>query len=348
MKIIYYLAIVTISTILISSCVSARKYQDQVKKYDDCEKENTDLRSTKQALTTEKTELEAKVHEFTKRIELLQKDTAILGKSLRIKETQYDKINDLNDELINKLEKLKEGSVTKMKELMKEYQKTQEDLLKQEDELKKLEKELNDKEEFLKDMQTDLEESKEKLKEKMQRVEELERKLSEKDSITMALKTKVSDALLGFENNGLTIHQRDGKVYVSLDEELLFASGSRTVNPKGIEAIKKLATVLEQNKDINILVEGHTDSIPYNGKSQIKDNWDLSVMRATAVAKIILDNKNIEPSRITAAGRGEYMPISTNETKEGRSKNRRTEIILTPKLFELMNLINDGNKKNED
>ncbi len=168
---------------------------------------------------------------------------------------------------------------------------------------------------------------------------ELKAVLARKDSAVLALKAKVQDALLGFENNGLTIEQKNGKVYVSLDESLLFASGKYDIEKKGKEALNSLGAVLEKNSDVNVLVEGHTDNVPYNGSGILKDNWDLSVKRATSVVKIILEKNDINAQRLTAAGRADYIPIASNDTKEGRAANRRTEIILTPKLDELMKLL---------
>ena len=124
-----------------------------------------------------------------------------------------------------------------------------------------------------------------------------------------------------------------------MDESLLFSSGKTAVEPKGIEALKNVAKVLEQNADINILVEGHTDDVPMAGKGEIKDNWDLSVIRATSVTKIILQNSKTDPKRITSAGRGEFFPLDPAKTPEARKKNRRTEIILTPKLDELLKVL---------
>ena len=141
------------------------------------------------------------------------------------------------------------------------------------------------------------------------------------------------------EGKGLTITQKNGKVYVSLEESLLFATGKWTIEPKGIEVLKKLAKVLEQSPDINVLVEGHTDDVPMKGIGDVKDNWDLSAVRATSVVKIITQNSTVDPKRLTAAGRGEFFPIDGAKTKEARAKNRRTEIILTPKLDELLKVL---------
>ena len=204
--------------------------------------------------------------------------------------------------------------------------------MRKQDELKALEKKLDNKEKSLDNLNAEL-------KKREERVNELEDILKRKDEAVNALKKKVTDALLGFEGKGLTITQKNGKVYVSLEESLLFASGSTSVEKKGESALIKLAKVLEENTDINILVEGHTDDVPMSGSGQIKDNWDLSVMRATSIVKILTKNSNIDPTRLTAAGRGEDMPLDPANTKEARAKNRRPEIILTPKLDELFKLL---------
>lgn len=177
------------------------------------------------------------------------------------------------------------------------------------------------------------------LAEREKRVRELEQVLEEKDRAVNALKRKVSDALLNFKENDLTIEVKNGKVYVSLAEQLLFKSGSTAVDPKGVNALKQLAGVLKDNPDIQILVEGHTDNVPLGRTSQyMKNNWDLSVMRATSIVDI-LSSAGVSPDRVTAAGKGEFAPLTTNETAEGRAKNRRTEIILTPKLDELFKIL---------
>jgi chemotaxis protein MotB len=152
----------------------------------------------------------------------------------------------------------------------------------------------------------------------------------------------VSDALLGFEGKGLTVHMKNGKVYVSMDEKLLFASGKWEVSSDGSSALRDLAKVLMKNPDINVLIEGHTDNVPYTGTGQVKDNWDLSVMRATAIVKILLANSKIDPKRFTTAGRSEYLPVDASNSTAARAKNRRTEIILSPKLDELLQIIGNN------
>lgn len=177
------------------------------------------------------------------------------------------------------------------------------------------------------------------LKVREQRLQELQRILDEKDKAVKNLRTKVSSALLGFNDKDLTIQVRNGKVYVSLAEQLLFNSGSTKVDPKGIDALKKLAQVLQEQKDVNVVVEGHTDDVPIaKGTVGMQDNWDLSVLRATEITRI-LTNAGVAPDRVTPSGRSKYVPLETATTKEARQKNRRTEIILTPKLDELFQIL---------
>ena len=171
----------------------------------------------------------------------------------------------------------------------------------------------------------------------------LEGMLRSREEAIDAIRRKVTDALTGFEGKGLSISIRNGNVYVSMDDKLLFRSGSFEIDPNGARAVRDLSEVLAQNPDINVMVEGHTDDVPYRSNGQLKDNLDLSAKRATTVVRLLLENKQIAPSRIIAAGRGESLPVDPAKTSEARAKNRRTEIILTPKLDELMQLM-----KNEE
>jgi chemotaxis protein MotB len=171
------------------------------------------------------------------------------------------------------------------------------------------------------------------------RLVELESIIRRQDSITNALNEIVKRALLSFNSEELTVEMKNGKVYVSLSDKLLFKSGSADIEEKGQEAIKKLADVLNKNPEIDVLIEGHTDNVPLRSSLNFKDNWELSTGRATNIVRIISDVSKVNPKRLTAAGRSEYMPKVSNDTPEGRAKNRRTEIILTPKLDELYKLI---------
>lgn len=171
------------------------------------------------------------------------------------------------------------------------------------------------------------------------RLKEVEEVLRKRDEATNALKEKLQQALLGFTKNGLTVEIKNGKVYVSLTDKLLFPSGSIIIDEKGKQALTQLANVLKQQPEINIAVEGHTDNQKINNLGQIKDNWDLSVLRATSVVRYLTENEKVESVRMTATGKGEFQPLGTNANADGRSKNRRIEIVLSPKLDELYNLI---------
>lgn len=177
------------------------------------------------------------------------------------------------------------------------------------------------------------------LKKREIRLREVEEILRKRDEAATALKNKLQKALLGFQQSGLSVDIRDGKVYVSLTDKLLFASGSIVIDEKGKQVLLELAKVLKTQPEINISVEGHTDNQRVVNLGQIKDNWDLSVLRATSVVRYLTDGQKIEHSRITATGKGEFQPIETASTPEARSRNRRIEIVLSPKLDELYNLI---------
>ena len=266
----------------------------------------------------------------------LERDTSLFGSNYRNLVSQYDKLNQINSQLLDKIGAMSSLSEKNNAKLSADLQLTQEQLMRKQDELKALEAQLNKQKSDLDSLNIQLQ-----LREK--RVNELEDILKRKDQAATDLKAKLSAALYNFENKGLTITQKNGKVYVSMDESLLFASGKTAVEPKGIEALKNVANVLAQSSDINVMVEGHTDNVPMAGKGDIKDNWDLSVMRATSVTKIMLTAApNIAANRITAAGRGEFFPIDATNTADARKKNRRTEIILTPKLDELLKVL-EGN-----
>jgi chemotaxis protein MotB len=171
------------------------------------------------------------------------------------------------------------------------------------------------------------------------RLKEVEEILRKRDEATNSLKDKLQKALLGFQQSGLTVDIRNGKVYVSLTDKLLFPSGSIVIDEKGKQALKSLAGVLNKEADINIAVEGHTDNKKIKNLGQIKDNWDLSVLRATSVTRYLTEVENVDPKRLTATGKSEFQPIEQGETADALAKNRRIEIVLTPKLDELYNLI---------
>jgi chemotaxis protein MotB len=337
MKKSLFLAFIISSVLL--SCVPARKYQETLGKQKKCEEDADRLKASNREMETELTEGKALVRNVQKKITQLEADTATSGSVFRMLNNNYGKLNETYELLLQKNKELLAGSAAETTKLSGQLQLSQEELQKKEDALKIMARELELKQKNQELLQGNLEKLNVELQAREKRVNELESILKKQEDAVQELRKKVSAALLGFEGNGLTVEQKNGKVYVSLDEQLLFASGSTKVESKGVEAIKKLAFVLEQNTDINVLIEGHTDDVPMSGAGAIKDNWDLSVIRATSIVKIIAQNSKVDPKRLLAAGRGEYMPVDPAKTPEARKKNRRTEIILSPKLDELLQLL---------
>lgn len=325
-----------IASVLLIGCVPQKKFQEIESAYKKCQEENDAFKSQLQSLEASLEQAQQSNKDLTSQLAQLETEKKELQAMYDQTKMSYDKLSVSYDLLSDNKDKLLAENANETKQLIEKLEATQRSLQGKEDTLKTLESALNDRESRLNNLNSEL-----AAREK--RVKELEDMLARKDSAVAAIKKRVQDALLGFENNGLTIEQRNGKVYVSLEESLLFALGKYEVDVKGVEVLKKLATVLELNPDINIMVEGHTDNVPYRGSGDLKDNWDLSVKRATSVLKIITENSKVDPTRLTAAGRGEYIPLDNSNTKEGKQKNRRTEIILTPKLDELYEFLNESN-----
>jgi len=176
------------------------------------------------------------------------------------------------------------------------------------------------------------------------RVDQLEQMIEDQKKALNDLKERLSSALLNYKGKGLTVEQRNGKVYISMENKLLFKSGSWVVEAEGVQALGQLAKVLEKNPEITVLIEGHTDNVPFTSKGALESNWDLSTKRATAVVQILLKNKQILPQNLTAAGRSEYVPIAPNSSAEGRAANRRIEVVLSPSLDEITTLL-EANKE---
>ena len=319
-----------ISAFILASCVPARKYQDLESKQKECAEELDKLKSRNADLETLATEQHEKVVDLSDRVSRLKGDTTLLGKALRMKERQYDKIDVLNQRIQSQLEALQKGSAIENQRLMTDLNATRLELQKKEDELSLLEMELNQKKLDLDRLSLDL-----AAREK--RVNELEALIAQKDAAVKALKDKVMNALMGFKDKGLTVIQKNGRVYVSMEAKLLFPSGSTTVNSEGKKALVELAKVLQEQSDLDVLVEGHTDSDKMKSSAHPEDNWELSVLRATSVVKIMLSSSSMDPKTITAAGRSMYLPIDEND----KAKNRRIEVILTPKLDELFEMISN-------
>ena len=233
----------------------------------------------------------------------LKKDTASLNNDIKVLEKRYDNLTN------DKLSQSEQFSAA---------------LKKKSDELKLKSDELMSKENLLADRESAL--------------NDMKKIVARQDSITGRLNKILRDALLGFKSDELSVEIKNGKVYVSMSDKLLFKSGSAAIETKGTEAIRVLADVLNKNNDIDILVEGHTDNIPIK-TALYHDNWDLSAARAISIVRILTDEYQISPLRLTASGKGEFSPRALNSTPEGRASNRRTEIILSPKLDELMKLL---------
>ncbi len=301
--------------VFLSSCVSMKKFNETK---DSLTSENGQLKKAKMELEASNTELESKIRQLEGQNKNLSGQLEDALYNLNVQNQSNNSLKKDVADLQTQLESLKTGTSAEIEKLLSDLKQTQGDLNAREDKLREAERELE---------------------ERNTKLIELQNVLAQKDQAVKDLKNKVMDALVGFNNNGLTVHEKNGKVYVSLDEKLLFKTGQWDVDPKGQQALKKLGNVLAQNPDINIMVEGHTDDVPMHGSGSVKDNWDLSVMRATAVTKILAQNKQIDPKRIIAAGRSEYLPLSPDQTAEGRKMNRRTEIILTPNLDELLEII---------
>ncbi len=189
------------------------------------------------------------------------------------------------------------------------------------------------------EQQSKLSQSQQDLQHQKQRLEELQNLLNQQKAASEELKNKMAEALKGFNSSDLSVYQKDGKVYVSLSEKLLFPSGSAVVNPQGVDALSKLAAVLNLDSNVAVDIEGHTDSIPIRGRYQ--DNWDLSTARANSIVRILVNTYKVDPTRVISSGHSYYEPVASNSSPEGRAKNRRTDIILSPKLNEMYKLLGE-------
>lgn len=316
------LLIIALAGFLGTSCVSTKVHKTLQEKYELLANESDQLRQKNEARIAENSELQRTLSEARQEVSVLTQDTTVKFDQMRALQTKYDRLSKQYDYLLDNNNSLIAASARENKTLM--------------DQLSTMQSRLQAKEDSLNTERRMLERG-------QRRVDELEGIIRRKDSTVAFVRQKVADALLGFNGKGLTVNMRDGKVYVSLENSLLFAPGSWNVAANGQVALENLAKVLADNEDISVLVEGHTDNDPYRGQGQVKDNWDLSVLRATNVVKILTGSSGLSPERITAAGRGEFVPLVANDSPENKAVNRRTEIILTPDLTELANLL-EGEK----
>lgn len=317
--------IIGISVLFFGSCVSVSQHKKITDDLSKCQQDLVALNASNSDLQQEYEAIQAKLIEQ----ENIAK-SAIAQQEERESETQRMKkqIRDLQYELDEQQARYREmisGKSQDLQAMSRELEASRQTLDKRAQELAEQEK-------SFKDLQK-------QFQSKEAKMNELQAALDAKEQEVQTIRQKVTDALLGFTDKGLSIDQRDGKVYVSMDEKLLFQSGSWTVSAEGTKALKEVAKVLESNTDINVMVEGHTDNVPMKGNNQVKDNWDLSVMRATAIVKILLKNSDIDPARVIPSGRSQYVPVVENNSAANKAKNRRTEIILTPKVSELMDIL---------
>lgn len=311
-------AILFIIAITLNSCVSKKVYQELETKFNN-------LRSSNAALVEEKDNLLAVKKALETDLEKLNNDYSTLNTK---KEILADELVSLQNKYKNLDESYNALSAQSSKKLAEQSQKNQELLAQLEEKERKLALESDR-----------LEKLQNELAQRSNQINELQGLINAKEAQMQQLKNAISSALLNFEGKGLTVVQKNGKIYVSMENKLLFDSGSWAVGSEGKNAVEQLANVLSKNPDINVLIEGHTDNVPYTGSTVI-DNWDLSVKRATAIVRI-LQSKGVNPTQITAAGRSEYVMVGSNATSEGKAKNRRIEIILAPNLDEISKLLNN-------
>lgn len=321
------LLLIMLAGLTMTSCVSKKVFEDLESKYIRLRKENRQLDSD---LATAKESLARYKSDYEKTSDALDTSTARLDEL----ENEYASTKAQLEQLQASYEALESNSSATIAENSKQNRKLLAELEQKQQDLALKTTALEAERRRLEQLQKDL-------ADRSARVDELEGVIAAKDAKMRGLKDAISKALTDFEGKGLTVEQRDGKVYVSLENKLLFDSGSWTVGSNGTTAVKQLGNVLAQNPEIAVLIEGHTDNVPYGGSGNLVGNWDLSAKRATAIVNILRLNKDIDPKNLTAAGRGEYAPIVENDTPENKAKNRRIEVILTPKLDEVTALLND-------
>jgi chemotaxis protein MotB len=328
-KIQVVLSLALIVAIGFVGCVPQRKFAEVKTAKDESDAENKELQRKLDNISATTKEQGTTIETLKKSVSKLNEDTLLYGKEYRRLRVMYDKVNDLNNELLSKNEKLLSSSLDENRKLLRDLERAKEALQVKEDSLYKLEKSVKEKQAALAKAQKDLFDREIKIK-------ELDSLLQAQRSASELLKAKLEAALLNYKNKGITVREENGKVYVSMEAQLLFPSGKTDINPDGKAAIIQLAKIIQDEKDLNITVEGHTDTDKINSAGLIpRDNWELSVLRSTEVIKLITANSTIDPAQLSASGRSEYHPLDA----EDKARNRRIEIILEPNLKELYNII---------
>ncbi|MGB6269505.1 MAG: OmpA family protein [Olleya sp.] len=312
--------VIILLAIFITSCVSPKVYKELEGKYADLKKENKALKLEIEEIENWKNEVKNEMKHLSAQYEKVVAERDRFQQDYAAIKSKYDNLKASYDALDANSSSAIAANTQKNRELLAK---------------------LEAKEQALAAENARLQQLKNELETRSQRVADLETIIASKEAEMTALKNAISSALTDFEGKGLTVEQRDGKVYVSMENKLLFQSGSWAVGAQGRQAVQQLGSVLGDNPEISVLIEGHTDNAPYPPNGNIKDNWDLSTKRATAIVEILQENPNIKAENLTAAGRGEFAPVAPNTTPEGKAKNRRIEVILTPKLDKISNLLNN-------
>ncbi|MEO8237378.1 MAG: OmpA family protein [Flavobacterium sp.] len=300
---------------LSTSCVSKKIFNDLETKFADLKKENRAIADQNTELQNAKNQLELDRDGLTKDLNTAKADLAKQKADLAAEQKKYKVLQDSYNALEKNSNDALESNMAKNRELLAQLEAKSKKLAEEQARLDKTASRLN----------------------------ELEAMIAAKEAAMKKLKETLSKALNGFEGKGLTVEQKNGKVYVSMENKLLFNSGSWAVGTEGKKAVVELGKVLGDNPDLSVLIEGHTDDDPYAGSGAITNNWDLSTKRATAIVAILSENDKINKQKLTAAGRGEFSPLASNATPEGKAKNRRIEIILTPRLDEIAEMLNSIN-----
>ena len=317
----------TLSIVLMSSCVSSKVHKGVVASYDQLETEFRALKQSFNALDADFKVLTEENKRNLAHLKQMEEDSMAQYQTILNQQKNIEELNSSYEFLLETNKSLMASSTAENRRLMNRLTAAQADLQVKEDSLNA------DRERFDRLSQA--------LQDRETRVAELEYALNRKDSVLRSIMEKVSDALFTYDGKGLTITNRNGKIYVTFENALLFPSASWAIENKAQPALAQLAKVLAENPELSVTVEGHTDSDAFRGRGEVRDNWDLSVMRSTAIVKALSQSPQVNPKRITAAGRSEYVPVADNDTPEGKAQNRRIEIIISPDYGKLADLISE-------
>ncbi len=321
----YFLVLIGL-LIVSGSCVSKKKYDELQERYNTDHATLSDLQEENDSLRNISNKFGHDLQTCRDELARLKKDYQTQQQLYASMESAYKNLQASYDALSKKSSAALEAQSIKTRELLRDLDIKQKKLAEEKEKLERMRAELDA---------------------RSARITELENLIKQKEALLNRVKQSLSASLDEFKQQGLRVHMKDGKLYVSMQNKLLFDSGSWKLKGRGTSAIRKIAKVLAENPDIEIMIEGHTDSVPYHGNQYITDNWDLSVKRATTVVREILRNKNIDPKRLIAAGRSKYLPVAPNDTPQHRALNRRIEVILTPNMEKINRLLNQAAREDQ-